>query len=95
MLKRTQWSPTPSTVPALSVTAQRERGARSEPRARVADAAASRGDTTRGGRRQARAALAKENIVLVAAVPSHKKLQIRTVRDIANALDAKIVYSKR
>jgi hypothetical protein len=42
-----------------------------------------------------RDALDKEKIALVAAVPSHKKLQIRTVRDIAQALDAKIVYSKR
>ena len=45
--------------------------------------------------RQVRDALDKEKIALVAAVPSHKKLQIRTVRDIAQALDAKIVYSKR
>ncbi len=32
---------------------------------------------------------------LVATVPSHKKLQIRTIRDIANSLDAKIVYNER
>ncbi len=32
---------------------------------------------------------------LIATVPSHKKLQIRTIRDIANALDAKIVYNER
>ena len=40
-------------------------------------------------------ALAEEKVNLIATVPSHKKLQIRTVRDIANALDAKIVYNQR
>ncbi len=40
-------------------------------------------------------ALAEEKVNLIATVPSHKKLQIRTIRDIANALDAKIVYNER
>ena len=31
-------------------------------------------------------ALAEQRVNLIAAVPSHKKLQIRTVRDIATAL---------
>jgi hypothetical protein len=40
-------------------------------------------------------ALEEEKVNLIATVPSHKKLQIRTIRDIANALDAKIVYNER
>ncbi len=44
---------------------------------------------------QTQLALAEEKVNLIATVPSHKKLQIRTIRDIANALDAKIVYNER
>ncbi len=40
-------------------------------------------------------ALVEEKVNLIATVPSHKKLQICTIRDIANALDAKIVYCQR